>query len=164
MVAPGWEGLLAGFHEQLSCSKALMLLEGAGLLVPHCLLCIISFALLMVRMGSSPTTVPGEHLAVLTGWVFASLKKEKSCGWALDLAGILGPRRKEMGICPCRGVKFSQQASILWCWSYLFFLWMYFPCTTCLLPKNRLGVSLWPVYSAPPGWANAAILFPLISY
>lgn len=52
-----------------------MLLEGAGLLVPHCLLCIISFALPMARLGSSPTAVPGEHLAALTGWVFAALTK-----------------------------------------------------------------------------------------
>lgn len=66
----------------------------------------------------------------------------------------------------CGGVKLSQQASILWCWSYLFFLWMYFPCTTSRLTKSWIWVTLWPVYSsvgdAPPGWAVTGILFPLV--
>lgn len=90
------------------------------------------------------STRSGRHLVPKMGWV----------RW-----------RKETGTCPCSGAQLFQQASILWCWSYLFFLWMYFPCTTSLLTKSWIGITLWRVYSvedAPPGWAVTGILFTLI--
>lgn len=69
-----------------------MLLEGVGLLVSHCLLCIISFALPVARQGSPLTALPGEHLAVLTGWFFCCFNEVEELDVSTRTGRHLGPK------------------------------------------------------------------------